>query len=402
MKKPSVIIVGAGIVGLATALKILKINPKISVAILEKEDTHAKHQTGNNSGVIHAGVYYKPGSLKALNCREGYLQLVDFCKKENVHFELCGKLIIATGKEEIPRLDELYIRAQKNGLTDVAKINKGQIKEIEPHATGEAALMVPNTGIVDYHEVASKYAELVVDRYGGQIIYNSEVKNIVRKNTGGIEVITSDKTYSASLLINTAGLYSDKITEMTHGKINTRIIPFRGEYVELVKDKQYLVKNLIYPVPDPRFPFLGVHFTRMIQGGVEAGPNAVWAFSREGYDFKIISLKNVAGDLMWPGFRKVMRKYGRIGLGEYYRSFSKKALCRSVQKLIPEISKDDFERSGAGVRAQACDKNGGLIDDFLIIENKWSINVLNAPSPAATASLSIGDTIAGLAMKRIG
>jgi (S)-2-hydroxyglutarate dehydrogenase len=400
MKTTRVFILGSGIVGLATALKILEKNPEIKVTILEKESGPARHQTGNNSGVIHAGVYYKPGSLKALNCRNGYQQLLDFCDKEGVKYELCGKLIIATRYEELPRLETLYERAQQNGLEKVTKIPAEQIKDYEPHATGLAALHVPYTGIVDYKKVASKYAEIITDRLGGEIQYNEQVTRMVKK-ANGIEVITNDKTYLADFVIGTAGLQSDKIAQMTEENIDIRIIPFRGEYVELKPKSQYLVKNLIYPVPDPNFPFLGVHFTRLIHGGIEAGPNAVWAFAREGYKFTNFEWKNFSGDLAWPGFRKVIRKYGLTGMLEYWRSFNKFALTHAMQKLVPEITSKDYHSAGAGVRAQACDRHGGLVDDFLIRENKWAINVLNAPSPAATASLAIGETIADLALKTI-
>ena len=395
-----IVIIGAGIVGLATALILLHKKPGLKLTILEKEVGPALHQTGNNSGVIHAGVYYKPGSLKAFNCTKGYKQLLDFCNQEGVRYELCGKLIVATKEDELPRLEDLYERAQNNGLRNVRQIKGEEIAEIEPHAKGLAALHVPYTGIIDYKELALKYAEIIQERYDGTIEFNSEVVKI-RKSNGSAEVITNKGVYKTNLIINTAGLQSDKLTLMTEKIVDIRILPFRGEYVELKPEKQHLVKNLIYPVPDPNFPFLGVHFTRMINGGIEAGPNAVWAFAREGYKFLDFELNNVVKDLAWPGFRKVMHEYWKMGLGEYYRSFNKNALVRAMQRLIPEITKNDFVKGGAGVRAQACDRTGGLVDDFLITENKWAINVLNAPSPAATASLSIGETIAELALKRV-
>jgi L-2-hydroxyglutarate oxidase len=395
-----IVIIGAGIVGLATSLKILEMNPEIKVTILEKEPGVAMHQTGNNSGVIHAGIYYKPGSLKALNCINGYRKLIEFCNKEGVKYNLCGKLIVATKADQLPRLENLYDRAIQNGLDKVIKIKKEQIAEYEPHAAGQAALFVPYTGIIDYKIVAAKFAEIFVDRLGGKIEFNSSVLKIIKKEYGA-EIVTPDKTYSADFVINTAGLYSDKIALMTEENLDVRIIPFRGEYVELVPKAQHLVKNLIYPVPDPNFPFLGVHFTRLIHGGIEAGPNAVWAFAREGYKFRNFEFTNLTNDLAWPGFRKVMRQYWKTGLGEYWRSFNKIALTHAMQRLVPETTSDDFHSTSAGVRAQACDRKGGLIDDFLIRENKWAINVLNAPSPAATASLAIGETIAGLALKRI-
>jgi L-2-hydroxyglutarate oxidase len=395
-----IVIIGAGIVGLATALNILQKNPKTKVTILEKESTIAQHQTGNNSGVIHAGVYYKPGSLKALNCRKGYAKLLEFCEKEGVNYDLCGKLIVATNKEELSRLEDLYERSLQNGLSKVVKIAGEQMAEYEPHASGLAALYVPYTGIVDYKVVAAKYAELLTQRYGVKIEYDCKVEQVVKKSKS-IELIASEKIFEADFIINTAGLHSDEIALLTEENLDVRIIPFRGEYVELKPEKRYLVKNLIYPVPDPTFPFLGVHFTRMIGGGIEAGPNAVWAFSREGYTFNQVNWNNMFSDLKWPGFRKVMQQYWKNGLGEYYRSFNKKALEKAMQRLIPEITKNDFVVGDAGVRAQACDKRGGLIDDFLIRENKWAINVLNAPSPAATASLAIGEKIANMALRRL-
>lgn len=395
-----IIIIGSGIVGLATALKLFEKNPALNITIVEKEQGPAQHQTGNNSGVIHAGVYYKPGILKALNCNKGYKMLIDFCNREGVKYDLCGKLIVATKEEELDRLENLYERAIQNGLEKVSRISKEQIADYEPHVTGLSALFVPYTGIVDYKEVAKIYAQIITERFGGNIEFNSPVKKIIKKHPG-VEVVTENKTFTADFVINTAGLFSDKIALMTEENLDIRIIPFRGEYVELNQSAQHLVKNLIYPVPDPNFPFLGVHFTRLIHGGIEAGPNAVWAFAREGYTFNNFDRKNLYGDLAWPGFRKVMRQYWKTGIGEYWRSFNKSALTSAMQQLIPEIKKDDFHSTSAGVRAQACDRRGGLIDDFLIRENKWAINVLNAPSPAATASLAIGETIANLALKRI-
>ncbi|MBN2522555.1 MAG: L-2-hydroxyglutarate oxidase [Bacteroidales bacterium] len=397
--KYDIIIIGGGIVGLSTALRIKEISPELKVAILEKEDKIAKHQTGNNSGVIHAGVYYKPGSLKAINCRSGYNQLLDFCDKEDIRYDLCGKLIVATLKEELPRLDDLYERALQNGLDKVKKLPGDAIKEYEPHATGLAALWVPYTGIVDYSEVSLKYAEVFTERLGGEIFTDTLVKDII-PNKECSDIITKNGNYQTTLIINTAGLFSDKIAKLNHPQLNVRIIPFRGEYVMLKKAKSYLVKNLIYPVPDPNFPFLGVHFTRRIQGGIEAGPNAVWAFKREGYKKTDFDLAEFSGALGWKGFRKVMMQYWKMGLGEYYRSYNKFALTRALQRLIPEVRISDLDSGGAGVRAQACDKNGGLVDDFLFVENKFIINVLNTPSPAATASLAIGQSIAEKAIAR--
>ncbi len=397
--KYDITIIGGGIVGLATALKLKETKPDLKIALLEKENKLAQHQTGNNSGVIHAGVYYKPGSLKALNCREGYRQLIDFCDKEGIKYDLCGKLIVATREEELPRLENLWERGQQNGLTEMKKIVDGQIKEYEPHATGLAALFVPYTGIIDYSEVSQKYAEIFTQRYGGEIYLNTKVSDIELNRTEAT-VISEKGHFSSKVIINTAGLYSDKIASLVQKKLNVRIIPFRGEYAELTEEKSYLVKNLIYPVPDPGFPFLGVHFTRMINGGIEAGPNAVWAFKREGYKKSSFRPGEFWEAMAWPGFRKVMRQYWKIGLGEYYRSYNKKALVKALQRLVPDVQEKDIKSGGAGVRAQACDRNGGLIDDFLFVEDQFTLNVLNAPSPAATASLSIGETIAKKAVAR--
>ena len=393
-----IIIIGGGIVGLATALKIKEARPQLKMALLEKENGLAKHQTGNNSGVIHSGIYYKPGSLKALNCISGYAELLKFCNIENIPYELCGKIIVATHQEELPRLENLYQRGLQNGLTEIRKINSNEIKEFEPYTNGIGGLWIPYTGIIDYKEVCEKYAEIFVNRYQGEIFLEQKVIDINTSNNC-CEVITRDKTLKTRLVINTAGLYSDKIAQLTR-KIDVRIIPFRGEYFELKKEKQYLVKNLIYPVPDPAFPFLGVHFTRRLKGGIEAGPNAVFAFKKEGYKKTDFSLSESIDSLSWPGFQKVMFKYWQTGLGEYYRSFNKAAFTKSLQRLLPQIQKEDLIIGGAGVRAQACTKEGALIDDFLIFEDPHIINVLNAPSPAATASLAIGKTISDMALNR--
>jgi len=394
----SVIVVGGGIVGLATALQLIKQKPSLKILVVEKENELAKHQTGNNSGVIHSGIYYKPGSLKATNCMNGYHQLITFCREQGIPFELCGKVIVATSEEEKPLLQNLFVRGQQNGLQNLRKISAGEIKEIEPHVNGLEGIFVPQTGIVDYKLVAEKYGE-VLKRQGVEIHLNEKVVNI-QAGSSTTTVVTEKTSYATELVINCAGLYSDKVARLTVKDLNVKIIPFRGEYYKLKKDKEYLVKNLIYPVPDPNFPFLGVHFTRMAKGGVEAGPNAVLAFKREGYKKSQINLAELAETLAWPGFQKVAAKYWRTGMGEMYRSFSKAAFTKALQKLIPEIQENDLVDGGAGVRAQACDREGGLVDDFLILEEKNVINVCNAPSPAATSSLAIGETVSGLALKR--
>ena len=388
-----IVIIGGGIVGLATALKLKEGNPDLKIALLEKEGKLASHQTGNNSGVIHAGVYYKPGSQKAINCRKGYQQLIDFCEKEEIKYDLCGKLIVALNKEELPQLEKLWERGQQNGLIQMKKINGDQIKEYEPYARGLAAIHVPYTGIVDYSDVSNKYAEIFTKRYGGEIHLNNKVLQI-KFNNNSVVIITTQHSFTARIAVNTAGLYSDKIAEMTKKKLDVRIIPFRGEYYKLTPEKNYLVKNLIYPVPDPNFPFLGVHFTRMIHGGIEAGPNAVWAFKREGYYKNSINLTEAWDSLAWPGFRKVIRQYWKTGLAEYYRSYYKRAFVNALQRLVPDLEYNDIQPGGAGVRAQACNRNGGLVDDFLIVEDRFTFNVLNSPSPAATASLAIGSSLA--------
>ncbi len=393
-----VVVIGGGIVGLATALQLKTANPKLRLTLIEKEDILAKHQTGNNSGVIHSGLYYKPGSLKATNCIRGYNLLLDFCNKNEVPYELCGKIVVATSEEEKPLLNNLYVRGGQNGLTNLKKLTQEELKEYEPHVAGIEGIFVPQTGIVNYTVVANKYGDLI-RAAGGDIRLGERVIDI-QKKPGEAIVITQKGSYSTKLVINCGGLYSDKVASMTISKLNVKIIPFRGEYFKLRKEKEYLVKNLIYPVPDPNFPFLGVHFTRMAKGGVEAGPNAVLAFKREGYKKSDINFSELAETLAWPGFRKVASKYWKTGMGEMYRSFSKAAFTKALQKLIPEIQESDLVEGGAGVRAQACDRTGGLVDDFLILEDEYAINVCNAPSPAATSSLAIGETVAGLAMKR--
>ncbi|MBS1559947.1 MAG: L-2-hydroxyglutarate oxidase [Bacteroidetes bacterium] len=393
-----VTIIGGGIVGLATALQIQKVSPSLKIRLIEKEKTLAQHQTGHNSGVIHSGLYYKPGSLKATNCIRGYHLLLDFCQTHHVPYEICGKIVVATEPHELPLLQNLLTRGEQNGLTGLKKLSKEELKEHEPHVNGLAGFFVPQTGIVDYTKVALKYGELL-QQHGAEIILGERVTNL-QQNSDGLLVITESSSYPTRLVINCAGLYSDKIAALTTQNLNMKIIPFRGEYYKLKKEKEYLVKNLIYPVPDPHFPFLGVHFTRMAKGGVEAGPNAVLAFRREGYKKTDIRFSELAETLAWPGFQKVAAQYWRTGLGEMYRSFSKAAFTKALQKLIPEIKENDLAEGGAGVRAQACSRDGGLVDDFLILEEERVINVCNAPSPAATSSLAIGETVAALALKR--
>ncbi|RJE74882.1 L-2-hydroxyglutarate oxidase [Reichenbachiella sp. MSK19-1] len=393
-----VIVIGGGIVGLASAWKILEKAPNTSIAILEKESGPAKHQTGNNSGVIHSGLYYKPGSLKATNCIKGYHLLLDFCQKEEIKYDLCGKIVVATDEAEVPYLTTLHERGEQNGLTNMLWLDQDQLKEYEPHVNGVKGIYVPQTGIIDYTAVCKKLEEKLLTA-GAEIHYNHKVVKINAARQ--VQTIVTDKgDFEGKLVVNCAGLYSDKVAKMTPLKPDLKIVPFRGEYYQLKKESQHLVKNLIYPVPDPNFPFLGVHFTRMINGGVEAGPNAVLAFQREGYKKSDINLAELAETLAWPGFQKVAAKYWRTGFGEMYRSFSKAAFTKALQKLIPEIQESDLEVGGAGVRAQACDRNGGLLDDFQILEDEHFVNVCNAPSPAATSSLAIGDEISSRVLAR--
>ncbi|GMU86055.1 MAG: hydroxyglutarate oxidase [Ignavibacteriales bacterium] len=391
-------IIGGGIVGTATGMAILKKKP-CKLLILEAEDVLAAHQTGHNSGVIHSGLYYKPGSLKAENCITGREQMYRFCEEQGIHHERCGKVVVATSQEEIPALNELERKGTLNGLTGMKRLKKQEIKEYEPHAEGIEALYIPQTGIVNYTKVTEAYGK-IIQELGGEIRTNNKVKGILNKNNE-ITIETTGGNYSTRLLVNCAGLYSDRIARMCGTDPEVMIVPFRGEYYELVKEKEYLVKNLIYPVPDPRFPFLGVHFTRMINGGIEAGPNAVMAFRREGYTNKDISPYDMAELFLYKGFWSMVKTYYAMGWEEMKRSFSKELFVKALQKLIPDIRSEDVRRSGAGVRAQALDRSGKLLDDFCIKETKNMVHVLNAPSPAATASIAIGEKIAEVVIEHL-
>ena len=398
--KTDIIIIGGGIVGLSTAYQLLQLNPNLTVTILEKENAVAKHQTGNNSGVIHSGIYYKPGSLKAQNCLRGYDMLIDFCKAQNIEYELCGKIIVAIKPEEIAGLEALYQRGIQNGLSGLRFLSTDEIKQYEPNCSGFKGVFVPQTGIVDYKQVAIKLAENITLNTNGNIILNSKIQAIVGGEHGAV-VHTDTERFEARLVINCAGLYCDKVAAMAGEKLNMKILPFRGEYYAIKPEKAHLVKNLIYPVPDPNFPFLGVHFTRRIGGEIEAGPNAVFAFQREGYKKTDFKWSEFWDAISFAGFRKVASKYWKTGLGEYHRSYFKPAFVKALQQLVPSITEDDLIPAGSGVRAQACDKDGGLIDDFYIQESTSFIHVLNAPSPAATSSLSIGLELAERAMKKL-
>ncbi len=400
MENHDIVVVGAGIVGLATAYQLLIEKSNLRLLILEKELDVALHQTGNNSGVIHSGIYYKPGSLKAKNCIEGYDALMQFCKSENIDFDLCGKVIVATKESEIPALETLYQRGILNGLSGLKYLSANEIREIEPHCTGIKGIYVPQTGIVDYKEICVRLKDKLMS-LGATFSFGHKVVSVQQNKTGVRIGIQNGASFESKIMVNCAGLYCDKIAELSGEKLHVKIIPFRGEYYSLKPEKSYLVKNLIYPVPDANFPFLGVHFTRRISGEIEAGPNAVFAFKREGYKKTDFKLSEFLESIFWKGFRKVAIKYWRTGLGEYYRSFSKAAFTKALQGLVPEVNIDDLEPAGAGVRAQACDKNGGLIDDFYIQETENCIHVLNAPSPAATSSFSIGKHVASLIYKKL-
>lgn len=390
-----VAIVGAGIIGLATGMKLLEAFSKLRVVILEKEDTIGAHQTGHNSGVIHSGIYYRPGSLKAALCVAGSRELIDFCRKQAVPFEICGKIVIAVRQDQLAALGELYRRGIENGVPGLRMITASEARGIEPFACCISGLHVPATGIVDFRQVAEAYSEVFRQR-GGEVRPGWKVVRLKsRSSEVGVSALGGEIT--AGLVINCAGLYSDRVAELSGLRPPCRIVPFRGEYYRIRPERSYMVKNLIYPVPDPGFPFLGVHFTRMIDGRVEAGPNAVLAFAREGYRRWNIAPLESLGTLGYPGFWRLVSRYWRNGIGEMARSFSKTLFARALQQLIPKISRDDLIQGGAGVRAQALDRDGRLLDDFVTMQHERMIHVLNAPSPAATSSLAIGRHIVDIA-----
>lgn len=384
------IIVGGGIVGLSSGMALGKRYPNANILILEKEDNWAYHQTGNNSGVIHSGIYYKPGSFKATFCRAGSLSMVEFCREHDIAHEVCGKVIVATQAEQLPLLENLYKRGLENGL-EVKRISAEEVREIEPHVRCIAGVQVATTGIVNYKQVCQKYADLIQSQ-GGELRLNTKVEKISATSKGHV-VETNQGAFETRFVINCAGLHSDRIAKLGQVDPQAKIVPFRGEYYELVPEKRYLVKTLIYPVPNPDFPFLGVHFTRMIDGSVHAGPNAVLSFKREGYKKTDFDLQDFAEVMTYPGFWKLAAKHADEGIQEIIRSFSKAAFVRSLQKLIPEVQAEDLVPCHAGVRAQALMNDGKLVDDFLIVEGANSIHVCNAPSPAATSSLEIGKAI---------
>ncbi len=391
MENSDVVIIGGGIVGLATGLRLTREKPGLKVIVLEKEATPGHHQTGHNSGVLHSGIYYKPGSLKAVNCREGRKAMIEFCADEGIDHEICGKVIVATSEDELPALDRIFQRGQENGIK-CETIEKERLKELEPHAAGVRAIHVPEAGIVNFSRVCDRLAERISDREGNRVVYKAEVRSIQEKGDA-IILETRAGEFETRFLVNCAGLQSDRVTAMGGQKPNVKIVPFRGEYYKLTSEAHTLVKNLIYPVPDPAFPFLGVHFTRMIEGGIECGPNAVLAFAREGYGKTNINLRDLAETLTYPGFLKLASRFWRIGAGEMLRSYSKPAFVRALRRLVPGIRAEHLEPAPAGVRAQAVAPDGAMVDDFMIQESRRVVNVCNAPSPAATAALNIGNII---------
>jgi len=396
----NIVIVGGGIVGLAVALEITRRFPRLRLLLLEKEDRVGRHQSGHNSGVIHSGVYYKPGSLKAKLCVTGAAAMVEFCREQGVRHQVCGKVIVATHEDEFPRLEELRRRGEANGLAGLRLIGADELRDIEPHASGARALLVPSTGITDYAAVCDKYAELI-SAQGGAILASTAVIGL-KRHADEIVVETTRGAFSAASLINCAGLFSDRIARMAGDDPQVMIVPFRGEYYHLIPERSSLVRALIYPVPDPRFPFLGVHFTRRVSGSVDAGPNAVLAFRREGYRRTDFNLRDLASSLAFPGFWQMTAKHWRSGLDEFRRSFSKPVFVRALQRLVPEIRDEDLVPGGSGVRAQALNRNGTLVDDFQFLPSGKMLHVLNVPSPAATASLLIARTIVDTAGGNIG
>ena len=388
-----VAVIGGGLAGLATAMALAARGRK--VAVLEAEDRVAAHQSGHNSGVIHSGLYYKPGSLKATLCVEGARALYRFCAEEGIAHQRCGKLVVATSPAELPRLEELERRGQANGLAGVRRLAAAEIREIEPHSAGIAALHIPETGIVDFPGVARAYARRI-EAAGGRVLTGARLTG-ARRDGAGLVLEAGRGAVSCTLLVNCAGLQADRVARLCGAEPDVRVLPFRGEYYDLSPERRSLVRGLIYPVPDPRFPFLGVHLTRRVDGSVEAGPNAVIALKREGYRWRDVSLRDLAGTAAWPGFWRLAARHWRTAVYEVRRSLSKRLFVRDLQRLVPELRLADVHRAGSGVRAQAVDAQGGLVDDFRIVRGERAIHVLNAPSPAATASLLIGERIAAMA-----
>ncbi len=385
-------VIGGGIIGLATALRLTQQLPRASVTVLEKEAGVGQHQSGHNSGVLHCGLYYKPGSLKAKLAVTGIRQMIAFCQEHGIPHEVCGKLVVAVRTDEIPRLDALFERGQRNGLSGLRKLGASEMREIEPHAGGVAAIHVPEEGIADYPAVCKTLVRCLAAA-GGKVITDAPVIGLHRTGTQWIAK-TPAGDFESDYIVNCAGLHCDRVCSLAGDKPGLQIVPFRGEYYQLKPERQYLVRSLIYPVPDPRFPFLGVHFTRLIHGGIEAGPNAVLASAREGYTKTSFSARDFIGTLTYPGFWRFFQKYPRVCFDELRRSFSKELFCKSLQTLVPEIRPEDLGPGGAGVRAQAIARNGEIIQDFQFVKSDRALHVLNAPSPGATASLAIGEEIA--------
>jgi L-2-hydroxyglutarate oxidase len=396
----NVIIIGGGVVGLGVALEITRRFPRLRLLLVEKEDRVARHQSGHNSGVIHSGVYYKPGSMKARLCVSGAAAMIEFCRDHGIAHNVCGKVIVATLADELPRLEELRRRGEANGLAGLRLIGPEELREIEPHATGLQALVVPSTGVTDFALVCEKYAELISAR-GGTVLTSAAAIGIQR-TADEIVIETSKGAFAADWLINCAGLFADRVSRMAGDDPAVMIVPFRGEYYDLSPARASLVRALIYPVPDPRFPFLGVHFTRRITGRVDAGPNAVLALAREGYRRTDITVRDLAWSIAFPGFWRMAGKHWRNGLDEWHRSLSKTAFVRALQRLLPEVEEKDLVPGGSGVRAQALKPDGALVDDFQFVPSGKVLHVLNVPSPAATASLMIGKAVVNLAAESFG
>ena len=395
-----IIVIGGGIVGLSVAREVTRQFPRLRLALVEKEARVGTHQTGHNSGVIHSGVYYKLGSMKARMCVEGAAAMVEFCREHGVPFKICGKVIVATSEEERPRLQDLLARGQANGVAGLRMLGPEELREIEPHATGVAALHVPGTGVTDFAKVCEKYAELVAAQ-GGTVRTFAEVIAI-RQNGQETVVETSGGDFSVRWVINCAGLFSDRISRMAGETPDVQIVPFRGEYYDLVPARASLVRALIYPVPDPRFPFLGVHFTRRVHGNVDAGPNAIFAFKREGYRSGDFSLRDTVESLAFPGFWRVAAKHWRMGKDEAQRSVSKGSFVAGLQRLVPEVQGEDLVPGGSGVRAQAIHRSGALVDDFQFSQSDRMLHLYNVPSPAATASIAVGRAVVEMAAKAWG
>ena len=395
-----IIVIGGGIVGLSVAREVTRQFPRLRLALVEKEARVGTHQTGHNSGVIHSGVYYKPGSMKARMCVEGAAAMVEFCREHGVPFKICGKVIVATSEEETPRLRDLLARGQANGVAGLRMLGPEELREIEPHASGVAALHVPGTGVTDFAKVCEKYAELAAAQ-GGTVRTSAEVIGIGQNGQETV-VETSGGDFSVRWVINCAGLFSDRISRMAGERPEVRIVPFRGEYYDLVPARASLVRALIYPVPDPRFPFLGVHFTRRVHGNVDAGPNAIFAFKREGYRSGDFSLRDTLESLAFPGFWRVAAKHWRMGKDEARRSVSKGSFVAGLQRLVPEVQAEDLVPGGSGVRAQAIHRSGALVDDFQFSQSDRMLHLYNVPSPAATASIAVGRAVVEMAAKAWG